>query len=403
VTAHSPALAPLSSDQEAFLAAIAASPEEDTPRLAYADWLDEHGDHDRARFIRLQIDESREPGRKGLREEADGLLAANGRQWVEELGLPVANSGRPAMSSGVWEIGETSLIFWRGFVHHVSCAPAQFARLAESLFRRHPVTAVTALARRSTGPEAANWLRPVLDRPELGRIKFLGLSHSGVADRHVYELVCSRNLGPALALGIRETSELTAAGVRALGSLPRSRLTGLFASACGWARTRGSTALDRETIRVLIDSECCADLEELELGESDCSDELIAELARSRWPLRDLILRGDRATAAGLAALLSSPVMAALRSLELRGTGTGDDGARLIAVCPAAAGLRGLCLAHCGLGDAGAAAIADSPHLAALERLEVDKAATISPETLAALGERFGGCRSEGDVLYFGR
>ncbi|MBN9121372.1 MAG: TIGR02996 domain-containing protein [Planctomycetes bacterium] len=35
-------------------AAIVAHADEDTPRLAYADWLDEHGDPDRAAFIRAQ-------------------------------------------------------------------------------------------------------------------------------------------------------------------------------------------------------------------------------------------------------------------------------------------------------------------------------------------------------------
>jgi uncharacterized protein (TIGR02996 family) len=44
------------SDQDALLAAIRQSPEDDAPRLVYADWLDEHGDPDRAEFIRLQIE-----------------------------------------------------------------------------------------------------------------------------------------------------------------------------------------------------------------------------------------------------------------------------------------------------------------------------------------------------------
>ncbi|VTU02371.1 Repeat-companion domain TIGR02996 OS=Singulisphaera acidiphila (strain ATCC BAA-1392 / DSM 18658 / VKM B-2454 / MOB10) GN=Sinac_4455 PE=4 SV=1 [Gemmataceae bacterium] len=40
---------------EPFLRAICADPEDDTVRLAYADWLDENGDPDRAEFIRLQV------------------------------------------------------------------------------------------------------------------------------------------------------------------------------------------------------------------------------------------------------------------------------------------------------------------------------------------------------------
>jgi uncharacterized protein (TIGR02996 family) len=43
----------------ALLAGIAAEPDEDAPRLVYADYLDEHGDHDRAEFIRVQCEAER--------------------------------------------------------------------------------------------------------------------------------------------------------------------------------------------------------------------------------------------------------------------------------------------------------------------------------------------------------
>lgn len=42
--------------EPALLAAIAASPDDDLPRLVYADWLDENGQPLRAEFIRLQIE-----------------------------------------------------------------------------------------------------------------------------------------------------------------------------------------------------------------------------------------------------------------------------------------------------------------------------------------------------------
>jgi uncharacterized protein (TIGR02996 family) len=41
---------------EPFLAAIIADPADDTPRLVFADWLQENGDEDRAEFIRIQCD-----------------------------------------------------------------------------------------------------------------------------------------------------------------------------------------------------------------------------------------------------------------------------------------------------------------------------------------------------------
>src|SRR5262249_38310630 len=46
-------------DREGLLAAIRAAPEDDLPRLAYADWLDENGDEAgqaRARLVRLQCE-----------------------------------------------------------------------------------------------------------------------------------------------------------------------------------------------------------------------------------------------------------------------------------------------------------------------------------------------------------
>ncbi|MCI0703269.1 MAG: TIGR02996 domain-containing protein [Planctomycetia bacterium] len=47
------------SDRDALLAAILANPDEDTPRLVYADWLDEHGDakdKKHAQLIRAQCE-----------------------------------------------------------------------------------------------------------------------------------------------------------------------------------------------------------------------------------------------------------------------------------------------------------------------------------------------------------
>jgi uncharacterized protein (TIGR02996 family) len=39
------------SHEAAFLQAILDSPDDDTPRLVYADWLDEHGQTERAEFL----------------------------------------------------------------------------------------------------------------------------------------------------------------------------------------------------------------------------------------------------------------------------------------------------------------------------------------------------------------
>src|SRR5262245_2874190 len=48
-------------EHDALVAAICELPDEDTPRLAYADWLDEHDEPERAAFVRAQVELARTP------------------------------------------------------------------------------------------------------------------------------------------------------------------------------------------------------------------------------------------------------------------------------------------------------------------------------------------------------
>ena len=43
------------SDEATFSAAVAASPDDDLPRLVFADWLDDRGESERAEFVRAQV------------------------------------------------------------------------------------------------------------------------------------------------------------------------------------------------------------------------------------------------------------------------------------------------------------------------------------------------------------
>jgi uncharacterized protein (TIGR02996 family) len=55
-------------EEQAFLAAIAAEPEDDVSKLVYADWLDEHDDP-RGEFIRLQYELEKYPPYRELRTD----------------------------------------------------------------------------------------------------------------------------------------------------------------------------------------------------------------------------------------------------------------------------------------------------------------------------------------------
>jgi uncharacterized protein (TIGR02996 family) len=65
-------------DADAFLDAIFAAPDDDTPRLVYADWLAEHGQEHYAQFIRLQCAAARE---KLWSDAANHLWEEIGRVW----------------------------------------------------------------------------------------------------------------------------------------------------------------------------------------------------------------------------------------------------------------------------------------------------------------------------------
>src|SRR5437762_7367117 len=83
------------SDEQGFLAAIREHPDDDTPRLVYADWLDDHGDADRAEFIRVQCELARlgeyHERRNELEQREKELLKAHEMEW---LGIIAEIEGR---------------------------------------------------------------------------------------------------------------------------------------------------------------------------------------------------------------------------------------------------------------------------------------------------------------------
>src|ERR1051325_9635906 len=96
------------STEAALLRTIRDTPDDDTARLVYADFIEEEGDPDRAEFIRVQIAVTRtadDPRRRDLEDREYELLAAHEEHW---LGVP-----RDAPGLG-------GLRFERGFVSDIA-------------------------------------------------------------------------------------------------------------------------------------------------------------------------------------------------------------------------------------------------------------------------------------------
>jgi uncharacterized protein (TIGR02996 family) len=102
----------MAKSEKALVRAIAKLPEDDGPRLAYADWLDAHGQEPRARLIRLQCDIAKH------QHEADALIRQHGREWVAPL--TALNVGRCRFHRGMPE--ELSVPIRAFLAHHKEIA-----------------------------------------------------------------------------------------------------------------------------------------------------------------------------------------------------------------------------------------------------------------------------------------
>ncbi len=116
-------------DQNQLLQAILANPDEDTPRLIYADWLDEHDDPARAEFIRVQcriaarLPHETSPTDPDHQRELQ-LVSQMSERWLAEL----------STVRGVRWIG-----FWRGFPSVSVISPTTLVRAAPKIWSTAPV------------------------------------------------------------------------------------------------------------------------------------------------------------------------------------------------------------------------------------------------------------------------
>jgi len=153
-------------DRDALLRAIAANPDDDTPRLIYADLLDELGgdaNAARARFIRVQLDLARNPGRSWFANsdrlaEAARLAGLYADRWLDELPRWAATEARKQRLRADE--------FPRGFLESFQIEAGTFAAQGNQLLDVAPITRIvaTALTRRIGG-------RTLLHAPVLARVR----------------------------------------------------------------------------------------------------------------------------------------------------------------------------------------------------------------------------------------
>ena len=75
--------------RDELLQAVIENPDDDAPRLVFADWLENHGERERAEFIRVQIELAKLPNEDNRRPELEQrereFLARNESEWIKPL------------------------------------------------------------------------------------------------------------------------------------------------------------------------------------------------------------------------------------------------------------------------------------------------------------------------------
>jgi uncharacterized protein (TIGR02996 family) len=326
------------SSEEAFLRDIVEHPQDDAPRLVYADWLDDHGQAERAEFIRLQIElaAGQAPARRRaeLYRRQDDLLRAHELAWVGPLSELVQRAR-----------------FVRGFVERVTVLAEDFLRHGAKVFELAPVRHVVLTE----------------------------------VDEHLTRLVKSPLLGRLATLEVRTGPDLE--GVRLLaGSKHLAQLTGLVLR---------YSALGDEGAELLARSPHLKRLTTLDLYESALEARGVRALARSASlaGLTTLVLGGactDGDGDAWVSALVEPPAqLTRLSYLHLSFNYIGDKGARALASAAHLANLTTLDLKYNQVGAKGARALAESPHLGGLRALNL-RGNGLDEAAQAALRRRFG-------------
>lgn len=195
-------------DIRAFLRAIAETPDDDTPRLVFADWLDENGRRERAEFIRVEVEIAQtqpgDPRRGPLFGRRDALYRAHAAEWFALFGKDRVPAFRTE----------------RGFVTEVTSGPAAFLEWAAGWFDTQPITRLKLSdVWTGFGPDRECLARELLTSPHVARLARLDLEFAGVNSAGVYWL--SQNPGPVqLRELVLRRNAITDEGAATLAAMP---------------------------------------------------------------------------------------------------------------------------------------------------------------------------------------
>ncbi|MBN9120917.1 MAG: TIGR02996 domain-containing protein [Planctomycetes bacterium] len=365
------------SDRDALQAAICAEPDEDTPRLAFADYLDEFDDAPRAAFIRAQVELARTPP-----WEPFAVQVRWRRSDVRTGAGFVATLPRVDGFHVEWP----KLPFRRGFGWALKVRTVgQWAEFVEPLFDREPVGrlvfglgALDDWRRVAASDRVRHFrdltldsnpiepLRALRDEPATAGVTDIRFQRaSGAGMPEVLEDLFGAPLGRTVRglhfhTGYESLSELVDA-LNTRGPLERLSFSNM--------------GITREHVQRLFDGPVATGLTALRFRDEQLGGDGLFALADGiPEGLCDLELSRVGTSSGGLEALARCDRLANLRRLSLsRNPLTKPRSVRVLSLSRPLAGLRALDLSDCNIGDKGVRHVTQAKFWPSLVELDLQK------------------------------
>jgi len=337
------------SDERALLASIWEHPHEDTPRLVYADWLDEHDNAPRAEFIRVQCELAR------LDEWDDAERVAELRAREARLWKPNAKAWKADLPRTL----QQRAAFRRGFVYPrgVAFGGAAFLKLKPDAFDAAPQWNVTLRS-------FVRQFDSVFASPLLLRANELSVQADSVP-RDVYAELANNDR-------LRHVTHLFLSTERTEPESLRVFYSGAATASVNYLSTG---QLNAGAFAALADSTTAARLRALAFSHSEAADRDgwgRCHLGAARFSnLRAVRFRylTQGSAGASVVSLLTAAPTAQLRRIEMNFCRVTDEGAEQFAAWPGLAEVRHLELIYNRFGERGFRALLTSPFVANLKYL----------------------------------
>jgi uncharacterized protein (TIGR02996 family) len=350
------------SQRAALFRAILDNPDDDAPRLAFADWLAANGEAARAAFIRAQIAEANippvtrqadpwrlgsyfsshswteppvevlhfgwdqhSPERNRLHEEIRALRDSHAAEWRRKL-------------PDDWP--DTEPIFRRGFVERLEIPVGQLVRYPARYLDAAPIRTLTLCWKPGYPLNSYEQAPVVAALPQLARLECLNFSVSG--------------------------REFVSTFVRAFIVTPEaSNLRTLDLS---------RTEVEEDTLHAVIASDHLRELQSLNLSHNTFGPDFLEALgATDKLPgLRTLGLSDCKMTPEGADRFFRGRLMGQLTNVSFTWNAEfGEGGTAAIAACPHLARFRFLTIHRNAIREGGCRRLAESPYASNLETLHI--------------------------------